>query len=581
MAQAKVNIPYPHTSIENPIAYNWGNDDNWAGQFWERRRQAVISKLTGSKVNYDDNLQDLRTLGERMKALGEAERQKELNLLRRALPDFDFSNVDENQLIQKLNEVIRGKEQFEFALQRIEAAMNHGGTMAKTTKESFKGLAPSMASVFLSYLTTEMVATFNQFAQQLNINDSISQWDVYLEQHFNEAVDIAMRKMLEESRIGQDVDKIYGDADQWRAIGETYRMLKPFQDQFKSMLRSKLNLDELKAAFTNGENSAILNKAQRGIRYNGFSTYLRKNLKWDKRTASIGGSVAEFLNTLIANMVPKGGTITDKATVVVEGEKVRTDTIGVYQFTVEGQFDAAGLANDLNSVLTSAGGLSDAAEGLRNFYNRNLRNLNDTFIIYTSTKNYSLGSGFSGFHNGSNLPLRRLPEYIDAAGISADVGQDFVYTAYNTLESAIFEDEREDIRQNIVNILTSAAAKLMFDDWQTIGVPNVGAQSIHVFDLDGISIPASLLFIRLGTAMMTAVSEMKTWVSVRVHLPHTVLYHPGDWRTFGSTNEEIKQGIYQKWEEQAKLAEKESEFSVKFLYNFKGLMNKLIQGIPI
>jgi len=39
-----------------------------------------------------------------------------------------------------------------------------------------------------------------------------------------------MRKMLEESRIGQDVDKIYGDADQWRAIGETYRMLKPFQD---------------------------------------------------------------------------------------------------------------------------------------------------------------------------------------------------------------------------------------------------------------------------------------------------------------------------------------------------------------
>ena len=80
MAQAKVNIPYPHTSIENPIAYNWGNDDNWAGQFWERRRQAVISKLTGAKVNYDDNLQDLRTLGERMKSLGEAERQKELNL---------------------------------------------------------------------------------------------------------------------------------------------------------------------------------------------------------------------------------------------------------------------------------------------------------------------------------------------------------------------------------------------------------------------------------------------------------------------------------------------------------------------
>jgi len=60
---------------------------------------------------------------------------------------------------------------------------------------------------------------------------------------------------------------------------------------------------------------------------------------------------------------------------------------------------------------------------------------------------YKLDQDFSGFHNGARQPLYNLPNYIDAAGISASVGLDFVYTAYNTLPDAIFANKRENIKE--------------------------------------------------------------------------------------------------------------------------------------
>jgi len=68
------------------------------------------------------------------------------------------------------------------------------------------------------------------------------------------------------------------------------------------------------------------------------------------------------------------------------------------------------------------------------------------------------------------LPLNRLPDYIDQAGLDNSVGLDFVYTAYNTLDTAIFSGMREEVQEQIVEILTAAAAKLLFDDWTTVGV---------------------------------------------------------------------------------------------------------------
>ena len=584
MAKGKVNIPYPHQSINHPVVYNWpagtgGNGDTFAAAFWERRRLAAENSAAGKKLVYDDNYADLTALGARMVALGQAERKKELALLKRMLPDFNFEQIDEMQLIAKLNEIMKGKEQFKYALDRIQAAMNFSKKNAKITGEAFKGMGPSMASTFLSYLGTEMSALFRKFISQLDARKPTKDWGVFLEANFDSSVDKAMNKMLEYSKIGKDVDKIYGDAEQWRAIGEAYRILEPFQQQFRGMLRSKLNISQLKKIFKDGQNQAIINRAkQKGVK-SGFRTLLNKDFKWKSRQYSIGGSVAEYLEVLIAKAMPKGGTISDRATKVLEGETIRTDSIDIFNFNIDGDVSVDRLVEQINDTLLNTVSLSDASNKLETFYNNNLANLDDTFIVYTSTKNYSLGAGFSGFHNGKDLSLSRLTDYINAAGLDASIGEDFLDVAYNTLNTAIYSEEREEVAQNIENILTSAAAKLMFDDWTTIGVPNNGAQQLHVFDLDGVIVPSSVLFINLGIAMQEAVKDMRTWVSVRVYLPKTVLYHPGDWTKFGDSNESIKNGIYHMWEEQARVAEDEAHFSVKFLYNFKSLMNKLIMSV--
>jgi len=44
-------------------------------------------------------------------------------------------------------------------------------------------------------------------------------------------------------------------------------------------------------------------------------------------------------------------------------------------------------------------------------------------------------------------------------------------------------------------------------------------------------------------------SVTNSWFSVQLHLPTTVVYHQGDWRKFGNTNEDIKNGIWNAWNE--------------------------------
>jgi hypothetical protein len=49
--------------------------------------------------------------------------------------------------------------------------------------------------------------------------------------------------------------------------------------------------------------------------------------------------------------------------------------------------------------------LNDAAEIMKRFYNDHLSNLDNSFIVYGSTKSYSLSDNFRGFHGGGERNL--------------------------------------------------------------------------------------------------------------------------------------------------------------------------------
>ena len=559
----KQQFPFPG---KQSVVYDWESEN----YFWEARRKNAATIIGTSHILFNENNQELAALGERVKNQGLAERKKEIDFLNKALPDFIFNNITDRDLIIKLNEIISGAEQYANALNRIKAALD------KSKKTDTKSLGPSAATLFTSYLGTELSQIFYNFIAQPKIKDPFSAWTAYFEQHINEAIDKAVKAMTEDIGSKGEVNDIYGDADQWRAIGEAYRTIEGFSNQFQNMIKNKIDFTKAAEMFLNKNNQSIYRKARRGNKKSGYRTYIDEVLHLRTRAGQIGGSVEEYINDLIARIAPKGGHITEKGTTVIQSEKTTVDRVGVYYFEVEGDISAQRLAEMISESLDGADSLKESAQLLEDFYNRNLKNLNNAFVIYGSDKLYKLDSDFSGFHNGGAQPLSRLPDYIESAGVNASVGMDFVYTAYNTLPTAIYAGERAEIQEQITNVLTAAAAKLLFNDWATVGVETEGAQALHIFNLDGVLVPISYLLINLGEAMIKASGDMKRFFSVSVSLPETVVYHPGDWHKFGKGDENIKNQLYAKWQEQFQKAEKESYFSTKFLSNFKSLMSSLI-----
>lgn len=583
MAKAKVNIPWPD---ENYVVYDWpagsGRSHSWAADFWERRRQHALKALQKTDISYTENVPKLLELGDRMISIGKEERTKELNYLRANLPDFDFTNIDDKQLITTINEIISGKDQFKYALDRIKAAIKLG--RKKNQKgEDYKGLAPTMSSVFMGYMTTALTNEMDNLAKTFSPAKAVNKWKQNLDSIFERAVDQAMEAMLEESSVRSERDEAFGDATQWREIGEAYKSLQQVQKLFKNMLKSQLNLEELRKFFDDEERKKILRNAHRSKGKGKF----RQALNWDSQQLynNVGGNVQEYVRDIIEQAAPKQVTLTEKRTTVVQGKIVKTDHLSLYEYKAEANLDLTKIFYELENYFSQSFSLENAARRFQEFYDRNLAHLNkDNFIIMTNTKMASLGSGFSGFHNGQELPLERLVDYIDAAGITTDKAKDFINMAYNTLDTAIYADRREEVEENIRNILTAAAAKLLFDDWSTIGTLNPGTQVLNFFDLDGVVVPSSIFFIALGKAMKETAQNlkdkntMKTWFSVYVNLPKTVVYknEPGRWESLGDTNESIKQGIWDQWEKQAKTAREESSFETKFLINFKSFIQKYV-----
>ena len=114
------------------VAYNWpAHNMLYGGSYWERRRQYLIKMMDDVNTSYIDNIPELKQLGDRVKNIGLEERKKELMFLSHNLPDFDFTNIKDEVLITRINEIINGEDQFKYALDRIKNAIKMGRTKKK------------------------------------------------------------------------------------------------------------------------------------------------------------------------------------------------------------------------------------------------------------------------------------------------------------------------------------------------------------------------------------------------------------------------------------------------------------------
>jgi hypothetical protein len=94
--------------------------------------------------------------------------------------------------------------------------------------------------------------------------------------------------------------------------------------------------------------------------------------------------------------------------------------------------------------MNTSNSLQDSVNIMENYWNNYLSKLDNSFIVYGSTKAYSMSSSFAGFHGGGERSLEDAKAIIAQAGFGSSV-DDFINLAYNTGNGAIFSDQRGEV----------------------------------------------------------------------------------------------------------------------------------------
>lgn len=551
---------------ENRILYNWESTNNNLSTWWNTRRKSVDKLLSDNHLHYADNIPQLETLGKRIRDQGQAERAKEIDFLRHTFPDLSF-DIDDRDLIHKLNTVINGSREFGNAVKRIQNVLKYSDSGQKT-------VAPTIAALFGQQLQTSFYAQVRDFVKSARtLEIAANAWKDELDTLLENAIDDALQKAWVDLDSGA-----FGEQEDWSEIISALTTIQSWNEKFKGMLKRQLISDDLRNLFTNSQNRDMLRKIRRNKKEMGG---LHKYVRWSSQgnLNRIGGNVQEYITAIVKDTLPTSVELTEKGTHVIEGKQIKTDELEYMSYDAKVTPEVQNIAAGAVATLSGANSLRAAADAWEHFYEENLAHLSkDTYVILSSDKMAALNEGFRGLHgSGDEMQLERLPDYIDSAGINVSNAHDFLMMAYNTLPGAKFEDERAEVSENIRNILTSAVARLLFDDWSTIGVPNSGAQILNFFNIDGIIVPSSYFFIHLGDAIANTARNMHqqtSWLKIRVKLPKTVTYHSSN--ELSGSGESKYQDMLNKWNEQMETARKESTFEVMFLLNLRSELKRLL-----
>ena len=483
--------------------------------------------------------------------LGKHEMQKELALINQATGQAYSSTLEEKLFIEKFNEVVIGVQQFNNVRKRLRQAAQ------KSDEENRQ--APTLSSKFMqklqSILTEKINAFINNNRAQL-LQKDFSHW----EKQFESIIDESILSAWEEIFNANDKNNF---SQTEREIYLASQEIANFNQYFLQMIRSKINFDNIRHILENSQ-IKIKNRKKTGV-----SSTLggRKGLNLENRrkVATVGGSVQEFIETVMSQMGQAFQAAASTGSKVASTEILKTDTMTLFSF--EQNIDAQAIIDELDKQLLPSKSLLDAVSIMDSFWNENLSKLsNKNFILYGSTKAYSLKQG-GGFHAGGKRSLEDAKAILQQVGYDESKVNNFINAAYNTGQGAIFEDAQEEFIEQIKISLSKAVANLIFDDWSTLGQIPTGAQAIHVLQLDALQVPLSVFLMAAGRAILNTAQLPTDYIHISVKLPGAVKYQ--NEKDFSGKEQEE---IIKMWNEQAALAKSQSNFLLTFLKNFKDLI---------
>lgn len=528
------SIPYP---TKDSVVYQRESNN----PFWEHRREHAESLIPLTALNYNEDV-----ALELFQNIGQAEEDKERALLEKFLPNTEINDTD--SLIDKINILMQGRERYNQLLERMERAL---------AREKSKG-APNMSAFFATYLEPYLIQNMEQFQKEFITLDNPKE---RYEQLIRKSIQQASTRMANASIYEWDVSKGHysnrlsnaGGREDWKEIDHALHTVPGMWDLFTAnVMKSIGNWNALYSKLINDVTGTTKSNVQ-------------DLLQLRSRTFSIGGNVAENAYAAIAAQLGQlrgsNGSMSWSAGGGALTAEAHTTADAFLIFSADSEIDAQGVFDELN-----AAGDAGYKEQLANTVSQFKDNLNNLFGIFVNAKNYSIGLGQdASYTKEMSGTFEDLPSTFSE--LKVDVGniEDFLHTAYNTGAGAIAAGMRGQVEESVIQALRVGAAKIMFDDFSTIGNTD-GGNIIHLYQLSGKFVPSSVIFKSMADATKHAVS-----VRAKVTLPPSV-NDPGPQGWEGSNDAEIKEAIYRHWKEEYETARDASTWYASFTLNLKSAL---------
>lgn len=523
--------------IHEPVLY----ERETTNQFWYNRRSEAIERLP-TNLSFATQKNDIAPL---LAQIAADEATKEDRFLDKFFPNHTSLNK-----IDAFNQLFQGQEHYERLLKRLHYVMN---TYKKRT------MAPNLEALYATYLQTalgsnEELIKFRQILiEAVKNGESLETYRPQFDQIIRDTMIQALNNMTQ-----AEAGLIYGGGEDWKEISRILGTLQPnyLQDEFIKNIQNAIGIERFNNLFTTISKPTFRNTKQ----------IISQTLGLKSRTYSIGGNVIENTYVALAEAIINANTKDmqfEFGGAAVSGQKVKTD------FVFSLGYNATMTARGLNDALSAhTGPIIDAQATLDKFYNEQIQAQKELYTVFVNSKNYTMGvNARSEYVETVSGNLEELPIFLSRNGFPVGAAESFIRLISSTGKGAMRYGQRRQIQKTLTNALAAAAARIMFDDYTTIG-QGTADNNIHMYLISGIYVPASIIY-----KAMSEAANNKVTSSAKVTMPgpiNDVYKRTGSYGT--GTNFEIKQKIYQRWEEESEQVRKTVEWEVNFKIRLKQIL---------
>lgn len=516
--------------------------------YWEKLYQSAMNEFNGlSSITLDES--NIIQQGQNLINMGLKEQAKEQRLINTVFGEGLYKQIDLNeypQFINTINRLIGLKDKYATFLKKINE-------IDRTQKHR----APVATSFFDSRLNTAITESMRSFiTSQQSINLIVNgDYDTWEKLFYSKTEKIIEKAIIDTANQKGVLDKKNNNEEQlWiefsKLLNDPY-----MKNQFMDEVRKRYNFDTIAREVWNFQTNNKTKKTR------GLSTAVKKGMNLSEQgRRSVAGFVYEYLNAALRNTDSSKG-------IVLKNNIATADTVALY--SAEMSIDLAPMLEVFNEV-TVGSSLEETRTQVNRFHQEVLSKIDNTFVVYGSAKAYTLkGLDSRGFGKGGT--------FTELANIAGQIGKkdqmkNLLNVFRNTAKGAIGEGRGEEIKEKVRATISEAIAFFLFDDWEQIGYSN--NNSIHVFDLDGITVPLSYLLIAAGKAIQETKNPSTPLFKLHLTNPQPIIYkEPLTVEEMGGNS------IYHFWNIQREVSLEQSRYDISFIRNFTQLISQLLKAM--